>query len=140
MPRFITFFSYTGDAAKAMIEHPSDRSAAAKALVESLGGTQEAFYWMYRLRPGPATIRVDWTFVTPTESKHLVETRMVQPSGGTGGPGATLPLNDEAGQAIGSPGTGPGGQVLGLLVTVGLTVLAVASASMPRRGWRASRP
>lgn len=46
MPRFSTFFSYTRDAAKAMIEHPSDRSAAAKALVESLGGTQEAFYWM----------------------------------------------------------------------------------------------
>lgn len=46
MPRFITFFSYTGDSAKAMIVHPTDRSAAAKALVESLGGTQEAFYWM----------------------------------------------------------------------------------------------
>jgi uncharacterized protein with GYD domain len=46
MPRFITFFSYTGAAAKAMIERPSDRSAASKALVESLGGTQEAFYWM----------------------------------------------------------------------------------------------
>src|SRR5206468_12599693 len=46
MPRFITFFSYTSEAAKAMIERPSDRSAAAKALVESLGGTQEAFYWM----------------------------------------------------------------------------------------------
>jgi uncharacterized protein with GYD domain len=46
MPRFITFFSYTGDSAKAMIERPSDRSAASKALVESLGGTQEAFYWM----------------------------------------------------------------------------------------------
>ncbi|CAN5472248.1 hypothetical protein BH24CHL9_BH24CHL9_11700 [soil metagenome] len=46
MPRYITFFSYTGDAAKAMIERPSDRSAAAKALVESLGGTLDAFYWM----------------------------------------------------------------------------------------------
>ena len=46
MPRFITFFSYTGDSAKAMIERPSDRSAAGKALAESLGGTQEAFYWM----------------------------------------------------------------------------------------------
>jgi len=46
MPRFITFFSYTAEAAKAMIERPSDRSAAGKALVESLGGTQEAFYWM----------------------------------------------------------------------------------------------
>jgi uncharacterized protein with GYD domain len=46
MPRFITFFRYTGESAKAMIERPSDRSAAVKALVESLGGTQEAFYWM----------------------------------------------------------------------------------------------
>ncbi len=46
MPRFITFFSYTADSTKAMIERPSDRSAAVKALVESLGGTQEAFYWM----------------------------------------------------------------------------------------------
>ena len=46
MPRFITFFSYTGEAAKAMTEHPSDRSAASRAVVESLGGTQEAFYWM----------------------------------------------------------------------------------------------
>ena len=43
MPRFITFFSYTGESAKAMIEHPIDRAAAGKALVESLGGTQEAF-------------------------------------------------------------------------------------------------
>ena len=46
MPRYITFFSYTAASATAMIEHPSDRSAAAKALVESLGGTMEAFYWM----------------------------------------------------------------------------------------------
>jgi uncharacterized protein with GYD domain len=29
-----------------MIERPSDRSAAARTLVESLGGTLESFYWM----------------------------------------------------------------------------------------------
>ena len=52
MPRFITFFSYTGESAKAMIERPSDRSAATKALVESLGGTQEAFYWMHGQHDG----------------------------------------------------------------------------------------
>jgi uncharacterized protein with GYD domain len=46
MSRYILFFSYTGQAAKAMIERPSDRSAAAATLVESLGGTMEAFYWM----------------------------------------------------------------------------------------------
>jgi uncharacterized protein with GYD domain len=52
MSRFITFFSYTAESAKAMIERPSDRSAAAKALVESLGGTQEAFYWMHGKHDG----------------------------------------------------------------------------------------
>ena len=46
MPRFITFFSYPAESAKALIERPSDRSAASRALVKSLGGTQESFYWM----------------------------------------------------------------------------------------------
>lgn len=46
MAKYITFFSYSGEAVKAMIHHPSDRSAAARGLVESLGGTVEAFYWM----------------------------------------------------------------------------------------------
>ena len=46
MPKYVTFFSYTSDAVASMIRSPSDRSAAAKALVESLGGTMEAFYWM----------------------------------------------------------------------------------------------
>ena len=35
-----------------MIERPSDRSAAAKALTESLGGTMEAFYWMHGKHDG----------------------------------------------------------------------------------------
>lgn len=46
MPSYITFFSYTGAAAKAMIDRPSDRNAAAETLVKSLGGKLEAFYWM----------------------------------------------------------------------------------------------
>lgn len=46
MPKYICFFSYTGGAAKAMIDKPSDRVAAAKALVESVGGKMECFYWM----------------------------------------------------------------------------------------------
>ena len=46
MAKYITFFSYSAEAVKAMIHHPSDRSAAATALVEGLGGTVEVFYWM----------------------------------------------------------------------------------------------
>jgi uncharacterized protein with GYD domain len=52
MPKFITFFSYTGDAAKALIENPSDRTAAARALTESGGGTIEAFYWLHGTHDG----------------------------------------------------------------------------------------
>jgi uncharacterized protein with GYD domain len=46
MAKYVTFFSYTDGAMRAMIDRPSDRSAAARALIESLGGKQEAFYWM----------------------------------------------------------------------------------------------
>ena len=46
MPKYITYFSYTAESVRAMIHHPSDRSAATRALVESLGGTLVSFYWM----------------------------------------------------------------------------------------------
>jgi uncharacterized protein with GYD domain len=46
VPKYITFFSYTSDSAKALIDRPSDRSAAVRTLVESVGGRLEAFYWM----------------------------------------------------------------------------------------------
>jgi len=44
MPRFIVTGSYTASAAKAMVEKPSDREAAARAVVEAAGGTLESFY------------------------------------------------------------------------------------------------
>ena len=47
MPKFITYFSYTRASAKALVDRPSDRAAAVRALVESLGGKLEAFYWMH---------------------------------------------------------------------------------------------
>jgi uncharacterized protein with GYD domain len=52
MPKYICFFSYTRDAAKAMIQKPTDRAAAAKALVESAGGKMECFYWMHGRHDG----------------------------------------------------------------------------------------
>ena len=47
MPKYICFFSYTREAGQAMIEKPTDRVGAAKALVESVGGKMECFYWMH---------------------------------------------------------------------------------------------
>ena len=44
MPRFIVTGKYTTSAIKAMVESPSDREAAARAIVEAAGGTLENFY------------------------------------------------------------------------------------------------
>jgi len=47
MPKYALFFTYTSDAWDAMIDHPRDRSAQARAVVEAAGGTMEAVYWMF---------------------------------------------------------------------------------------------
>ncbi|CUH99542.1 GYD domain-containing protein [Leisingera aquaemixtae] len=44
MPRFIVTGCYTASAMKAMVDRPSDREAASRALVEAAGGTQESFF------------------------------------------------------------------------------------------------
>ena len=46
MAKYVSFFSYTSEAVKGMMDRHSDRTAAVKGLVEALGGTLEAFYWM----------------------------------------------------------------------------------------------
>lgn len=47
MSKYICYFSYSSNALKAMIENPTDRGAAARALVEAAGGRMESFYWMH---------------------------------------------------------------------------------------------
>ena len=44
MPRFIVTGKYSSNAMKAMVDHPSDREAAARAIVEAAGGKLESFY------------------------------------------------------------------------------------------------
>ncbi len=47
MAKYAIFFSYTPDALSAMIKNPSDRTTAARQVVEGLGGSLESFYWMF---------------------------------------------------------------------------------------------
>ena len=47
MPEYAALFSYTGEAWGRMIQHPADRAAAFRTLVENLGGSVECFYWMF---------------------------------------------------------------------------------------------
>jgi uncharacterized protein with GYD domain len=46
MLRYVSFFSYTGEAWERMIKRPGNRANAAQALIEEIGGEMEAFYWM----------------------------------------------------------------------------------------------
>jgi len=46
MPKYASFFTYTPEAWKAMMESPEDRTGAVRKLVESVGGKVDCFYWM----------------------------------------------------------------------------------------------
>ena len=46
MPKYVSFFTYTPEAWKGMIENPQDRATHARSLAESVGGKIESFYWM----------------------------------------------------------------------------------------------
>ena len=44
MPRYIVTGSYTASAIRGMIEHPSDREAAARGVIEAAGGRLESYF------------------------------------------------------------------------------------------------
>ena len=46
MPTYLTFFSYTSEAAVRMLENPTDRGALVAPLAEATGCPLECFYWM----------------------------------------------------------------------------------------------
>jgi uncharacterized protein with GYD domain len=46
MPKYAVLFSFTGEAIGALIRNPSDRPAAVREALESVGGELDALYWM----------------------------------------------------------------------------------------------
>lgn len=56
MTKYVLFFSYTAEAWAGMIKNPSDREAAARTAIESLGGRLESMYFMFGERDGMAVI------------------------------------------------------------------------------------
>jgi len=47
MPTYLTFSSYSKSAWREMVQHPEDREAAARNVIEASGGRLLAFYWMF---------------------------------------------------------------------------------------------
>ncbi|MHA6782640.1 GYD domain-containing protein [Pseudonocardia saturnea] len=54
MAKYVIFFSYTPQAWAAMIQKPGDRTAAARAVAEHVGGRLESVYFMFGERDGMA--------------------------------------------------------------------------------------
>lgn len=47
MAKYVSFFSYTGEAWSRMVDTPENRAVAARRLIEEIGGRMEVFYWMF---------------------------------------------------------------------------------------------
>jgi uncharacterized protein with GYD domain len=46
MPKYVSMFSYSPEAWRGLVDSPSDRAAAARSLIERMGGTMESFHLM----------------------------------------------------------------------------------------------
>lgn len=58
MAAYVVFFSYAPQAWERMIMNPGDRAEAARAMIESAGGTLEYLYFMLGDRDGFAVVHV----------------------------------------------------------------------------------
>lgn len=58
MAKYLINFSYTAEAWAKMIQNPTDRSAATKAVLEPMGGTLECFYFTFGERDGFVIVEV----------------------------------------------------------------------------------
>ncbi len=58
MHTYMTYFSYSKETWRAMVDKPEDRSEAARKVIEAAGGHLEAFYWMLGEYDGLAIFRV----------------------------------------------------------------------------------
>jgi uncharacterized protein with GYD domain len=56
MPKYLALFSYEAEAKAAMIEHPLDRDAPVRAVLESVGASLECMYWMFGAHDGIAIV------------------------------------------------------------------------------------
>lgn len=87
MAAFAVFFSYSPQTWNRMLTKPGDRAAAARAMIESAGGTLESLYFMLGDRDGFAVVHVPGTddaaalslAITSSGAFSHVETRALIP-------------------------------------------------------------
>jgi uncharacterized protein with GYD domain len=65
MALYLSRFSYTTDAKKALLEQPQDRSGAAREMAESLGGKLLGFWYAFREFDGVFLMRIADPYARP---------------------------------------------------------------------------
>jgi uncharacterized protein with GYD domain len=93
MAAYAVFFSYTPQTWQRMITKPGDRAAAARAMIESTGGTLECLYFILGEHDGFAVFHVPGTddaaalslAITSTGAFSHVETRVLLDPSDLGG-------------------------------------------------------
>jgi len=84
MPLFITYASYSHSGVKGLVNKPSDRSAAVKALIEKAGGKLVALYnttgsndvvLVSRARDGSDAVAVAWLLQQPARLSKIETVR-----------------------------------------------------------------
>lgn len=58
MAKYLVLFNLGSDAIRRFVASPSDRAAAVRGLVESVGGRLECYYWMFGRHDGMAVIEM----------------------------------------------------------------------------------
>jgi uncharacterized protein with GYD domain len=58
MAKYLALFGFTSETITRFVTNPSDRSAAVRRLVESVGGSLDCYYWMFGQYDGMAIVEV----------------------------------------------------------------------------------
>jgi uncharacterized protein with GYD domain len=77
MSAYVTFFRYSAEAWKRMIDTPENRAVAARRLIEKVGGTMEIFYWMFGEWDGLVIYRVPDAATAATFSGVVTSTGLI---------------------------------------------------------------
>lgn len=78
MSAYVTYFRYSAEAWKRMIDVPENRAVAARKLIEKVGGTMETFYWMFGEWDGLVIYRVPDAATTATFSAVVTSTGLIE--------------------------------------------------------------
>ena len=68
MAKYLALFSFSSEAIKQFVVSPSDRAAAVRRLVESVGGSLECYYWMFGQYDGMAVFEMPDAHTTAATS------------------------------------------------------------------------